>query len=188
MIDLGIEEQIQAKGLNAPRVSPQDIDALMEAVTYRVVVPEGTTSTFVHAFLHGRFFLGSGHSACVSPENFNAEIGQSIAMTEAKQVARDKLWELEGYSLYKLSTIPAPEVMVEANAPKLGDQVFYYEQVANQTSDPMLAVVAHVYGGSTLALTVHAPNGTVHARDKVAFLYPDEAPLETLIAYARHKF
>ena len=37
----------------------------------------------------------TGESACASPENFNAEIGEKIAFDNA----RAKIWALEGYLL-----------------------------------------------------------------------------------------
>jgi len=97
MTDQTIEAEIQAKGLTAPRVTPEEIDALEERVlfTYAVI----GTSTFCHAFLDGTFFLVSGHSACVSPENFDAELGRRIAFENVQKPMRDKLWELEGYAL-----------------------------------------------------------------------------------------
>lgn len=100
MNDSRIEQEIKAKGLNAPHVTKDMIDALMKRVSYFFVVPEGTTSTFAHAFLDQKFFLASGHSACVSPENFNEELGRSIAMDKANAASRDRLWEMEGYRLY----------------------------------------------------------------------------------------
>ena len=101
MNDQEIEKDIQAKGLTAPRVTKDQIDALMARVTFFVIVPEGTTSTFAHAYLDERFHLATGHSACVSPANFNAEIGKRIALGKAEEAARDKLWELEGYRLFQ---------------------------------------------------------------------------------------
>jgi hypothetical protein len=96
-----LEEQIQAKGLTAPRITPAQIDALMARVVYITVSqPGGTTSTFVHAFLDQKFFLATGHSACVSPSNFDAAIGEQVAMGNAKAAAKSRLWELEGYRLY----------------------------------------------------------------------------------------
>lgn len=99
MNDTQIEQEIQAKGLTAPRVTKERIDSLMSRVVYRYDQPEGTTSTLAHAFLDGEFLLASGHSACVSRENFNAALGQKMARDEAEAKARDKLWELEGYAL-----------------------------------------------------------------------------------------
>lgn len=93
------EAEIVALGLTAPRVTAAQINALMDTVTWRYEQPEGTTSTFAHAFL-GRFYLATGHSACVSPENFNADLGMKYAREQAEGKARDKLWELEGYKLF----------------------------------------------------------------------------------------
>ena len=112
MNDQTIEQEIQTKGLTAPRITPGHINDLMERVIFNIVVPEGTTSTFAHAYLDGKFYLATGHSACVSPENFNAEIGQKIALSKAEAMAKDKLWELEGYRLYAClrdNTQPAKE-------------------------------------------------------------------------------
>ena len=95
------EAEIQAKGLNAPRVTPERIAELMARVEIRITGMNGVTSTFAHAFLDGKFFLATGHSACVSPENFDLEVGAKIARANAERAARDKLWELEGYALYR---------------------------------------------------------------------------------------
>lgn len=113
MNDQTIEQEIQAKGLTAPRITPGHINDLMERVIFNIVIPEGTTSTFAHAYLDGKFHLATGHSACVSPENFNAEIGQKIALNKAEAMAKDKLWELEGYRLYAClhdNTQPSKEI------------------------------------------------------------------------------
>ncbi|ENM1631569.1 hypothetical protein AB6T03_004545, partial [Salmonella enterica] len=40
-------------------------------------------------------FTVTGESACVSPKNFDAEIGRKAA----RQKAIDKIWMLEGYLL-----------------------------------------------------------------------------------------
>ena len=86
--------------MDAPKVTPQQIDDLMAQVTYHVYVIPGTTSTVAVAFLNG-FSLGIGHSACVSPENFNAELGEKYACEDAEKATRKKLWELEGYYLHR---------------------------------------------------------------------------------------
>lgn len=93
-------QELAAAGKVAPRVTREQIEALLDRVTYVVIVPPGTTSTFVHAYL-GRFYLASGHSACVSLENFIAATGERIARADAVVQATKKLWELEGYLLYK---------------------------------------------------------------------------------------
>ncbi|WP_202744613.1 Gp49 family protein [Acinetobacter pittii] len=97
------EQELSEKAI-APRVTKAQIDALMERVTYTVEQrPGGTTSTFVHAFLDGKFFLASGFSACVNAENFDAEIGERMARCNAEKLAENKLWELEGYRLFASS-------------------------------------------------------------------------------------
>lgn len=99
--DQKFEQEILDKGLTAPRVTFDSIQALMNRVVYVSHVPAGTTSTFVHAFLDGKFFLATGYTACVSLENFDAALGEKYAKDKAVTAARDKLWELEGYALFK---------------------------------------------------------------------------------------
>ena len=93
-----IETAIQAAGATAPRVTPSMIQALYERVGIKLHY-QGT-STFAHAFLDGKFYLASGHSACVSLENYRKDIGDAIAIGKASEAAIQKLWELEGYRLY----------------------------------------------------------------------------------------
>lgn len=99
------ELDIVRAGMTAPRITPDMVNALVDRTIYVTVVPEGTTSTFVHSYLvshngKSKFALGTGHSACVSPENFNAEIGYNIAMSKCVQATKDKLWELLGFGLF----------------------------------------------------------------------------------------
>lgn len=98
MSDEAIEQEIQAKGLTAPRVTPDHINALMTQLVFSTYVFPGTTTTVAIAQLDG-FTVGMGQSACVSTANFDAEIGAKIAIDNAKDLAREKLWELEGYVL-----------------------------------------------------------------------------------------
>ena len=92
MSELQIEKEIQAKGLNAPRLTPDLIDAAIVGEDYHVY--PGTMLTVCCLTLRNGFTV-TGESACASPENFNAEIGQKIARGNA----RDKIWALEGYLL-----------------------------------------------------------------------------------------
>jgi hypothetical protein len=92
MSELQIEKEIQAKGLNAPRLTPDLIDAAIVGEDYHVF--PGTMLTVCCLTLRNGFTV-TGESACASPENFNAEIGQKIARGNA----RDKIWALEGYLL-----------------------------------------------------------------------------------------
>lgn len=90
--EIEIEAEIQSKGLNAPRLSPEKIDAVIIGEDYHVF--PGTTLTICCLKLRNGFTV-TGESAAASPENFNLEIGRKIARTNA----RDKIWTLEGYLL-----------------------------------------------------------------------------------------
>ena len=87
-----IEAEIQAKGLNAPRLSPALIDATIVGEQYHVF--PGTTLTVCALTLRNGFQV-VGESACASPENFDEAIGRKIA----REHARNKIWALEGYAL-----------------------------------------------------------------------------------------
>lgn len=87
-----IESSIRAKGLTAPRLTPEMIDAAIIHEHYHRF--PGTTLT-VCALELVNGFLVTGESAAASPENFDEEIGQQIA----KRNAREKIWALEGYLL-----------------------------------------------------------------------------------------
>lgn len=86
------EQVITRRGLNAPRLSPVDIDAVIASEQYHVF--EGSCLTVCCLTLVNGFTV-TGESACVSPANFNMDLGQRIA----KAHAREKIWALEGYRL-----------------------------------------------------------------------------------------
>lgn len=87
-----IEREVQAKGLTAPRIRPEDLDAKISQALYHVF--PGTTLTVCCLVLQNGFAV-TGESAAASPDNFDAETGRKIAYAEA----RDKIWQLEGYLL-----------------------------------------------------------------------------------------
>lgn len=90
--EAAIEAEIQAKGLNAPRLTPAHIDAQIVSEAYHVF--PGTTLTVCALTLRNGFHV-TGESAAASPANFDAEIGRKIAFDNA----RGKIWALEGYLL-----------------------------------------------------------------------------------------
>lgn len=87
-----IENEIQEKGLNAPRLNPQMIDETIVSEQYHVF--PGTTMTVCALTLRNGFIV-IGESAAASPENFDKDIGRKIA----RENARNKIWALEGYNL-----------------------------------------------------------------------------------------
>jgi len=92
MSDKEIEQAIQDKGLNAPRLTPDHIESVIVNELYWQ--PEGTTLTVCALELKNGAQV-VGESACVSAANFDAEIGKVIARENAK----NKIWALEGYLL-----------------------------------------------------------------------------------------
>lgn len=90
--DETIEAEIVRKGLTAPRVTPADIEREVKACDYHVF--PGTMLTVCCLTLQNGFTV-TGESACASPANFDAEIGQRIAFENAKQ----KVWPLLGFRL-----------------------------------------------------------------------------------------
>lgn len=91
-IEAAIEAEIQAKGLTAPRLTPQHIDDQIVAEAYHVF--PGTTLTVCALTLRNGFHV-TGESAAASPANFDVELGQKIA----RDNARNKIWAFEGYLL-----------------------------------------------------------------------------------------
>ena len=109
-VEQQIEQEIQSKNLNAPRLTPDHIDSVIQSVHYFTGNDgiRGSTGdnvsygkeyplsllTFCVIVLKNGFTV-TGESACASPENFDAEIGKKIAYDNA----REKIWLLEGYLL-----------------------------------------------------------------------------------------
>lgn len=118
MNDKQIEQEIQDKGLTAPRVTPADLEAnissehyftahqgVAAAITNKASISEimpliqqipdslGLLTFCVLVMRNG--FTVTGESACASQENFDAELGRKIA----RQNAIAKVWPLMGYEL-----------------------------------------------------------------------------------------
>jgi hypothetical protein len=111
--DSGIEREILAKGLTAPRVTLDAIKAEIVSDHYftasdgvngyyggeiarKDIVNNEALSlvTFCVLVLRNGFTV-VGYSACASPENFDAEIGRKVA----RENARQNIWPLLGFKL-----------------------------------------------------------------------------------------
>ena len=92
MTEASVEQAIQDKGLTAPRITPGDIDATIKSAAFHVF-PGSQLTVCCMTLTNG--FTVTGESACASPENFDREIGEGIAFSNA----RNKIWALEGYLL-----------------------------------------------------------------------------------------
>jgi hypothetical protein len=108
--DQKIEQEIQAKGLTAPRVTPDDIEANIVGEHYH----SPSDYTIGCGFNIGHFdaekikrhticilTLGNGYTVVgintgpVSAANFDVELGRKLA----RQKAVDQIWPLLGYEL-----------------------------------------------------------------------------------------
>lgn len=114
--DSAIEQEIQSKGLIAPRITPADIEANIDSwwyftaaegcegaaaagTPYELQPPVGASSplrllTFCVLVLRNGFTV-VGKSACASAENFDADIGRKVARADAV----NQTWPLMGYEL-----------------------------------------------------------------------------------------
>lgn len=105
---MDIEQEIQSKNLNAPRITPAHIENVIVGECFfsaaQGVIGSGNDVnsdddplrllTFCVLTLKNGFTV-TGESACASPENYNWEIGCKIARANAF----GKIWPLEGYLL-----------------------------------------------------------------------------------------
>lgn len=134
MSDQEIEKEIQAKGKTAARVTPSriseviagyntfNVGAALRALNVPTTAANDLLTMCVITLMNG--FTVTGESACASPENFDQEIGNKIALDNAKQ----KIWALEGYLLRQrlhgqsLSTL-SPSATTSTQPPVANSQV-----------------------------------------------------------------
>jgi len=83
----------------APRVSEERINALVASLKFETAHIPNTNTTIATATLPNGFNVALGMSACVSALLFDAEKGRKYAIKNAVGLARQKLWEFEGYVL-----------------------------------------------------------------------------------------
>lgn len=112
--DDAIELEIRSKGLNGPRITPKDIEAVIAHETYftasegflghawanatdarAIKPPEHLERITICVLTLRNGYTIVGTSACASPENFDATIGRKIA----RQNATQQIWPLLGYAL-----------------------------------------------------------------------------------------
>lgn len=74
------------------RVTHERIEQVI-SLTQFFVIPNTTVTICCLTLDNGYTVIGE--SACINPDNFNAELGRGIALENAKE----KIWALEGYLL-----------------------------------------------------------------------------------------
>lgn len=96
MNDQDIEQEIQEKGLTAPRISLAALKAnIAHTEIVKHVSPSGQVLRWAVLTTVNGFAVTGRPSASASSENDNAEIGEKIAIENATQ----ELWPLMGYEL-----------------------------------------------------------------------------------------
>lgn len=91
--EAAIESLLQDLSLKGPRLTPELIDSMIIDHTYHQF-PNTTVTVCCLTLTNG--FKVVGHSATISKQNFDAEIGKRLAYVSA----REKIWELEGYRMH----------------------------------------------------------------------------------------
>lgn len=102
--DATIDAEILAKGLTAPRVTLDDMNANIVSVEIvKHIAPSGQVLRWAVLTTRNGYAVTGRPSVSVSPENDNAELGEKLA----RDNARNELWPLMGYALKdKLALIP----------------------------------------------------------------------------------
>ena len=105
MNDQQVEAACQAKGLTAPRVTLDDLKAnIADVEIVKTVAKSGQVLRWAVLTMRNGFAVTGRPSVAVSPENDDAEIGESVAIDNAT----NELWPLMGYALKeKLASTPA---------------------------------------------------------------------------------
>jgi len=117
MSDVELEKKLQ-KLSTGPRVTMEDFQNNIAFVNYfsaydgavhagERVIPESLKLLTICVLTLKNGFTCIGTSACVSPENFNKEIGESIA----RKRAEEQIWPLMGYHLAQ------QQMIMEARSP-----------------------------------------------------------------------
>ena len=91
-----LEQEIQRKGLTAPRITPKDLDDNTECIEIvKFVTKGGKILRWAVITTKNGFAIVGKPSAAVSKENDDEEIGELIAIENS----REEMWLPMGYEL-----------------------------------------------------------------------------------------
>jgi Phage protein (N4 Gp49/phage Sf6 gene 66) family len=94
--DDAVEQMIKAKGLVAPRVTPQDLnDNITDVEIVKHVSRGGQVLRWAVLTTKSGYAVVGNPSVAVSPENDDEEVGKKVAFENSKNA----LWPLMGYAL-----------------------------------------------------------------------------------------
>lgn len=79
--EVKLEDQLQAMGMKAPRVTPAMVDAMIEGVEFHAL---SDTHVVCKITLFGGRFHTTGESSTVSAENFDKELAEQISYNKAR--------------------------------------------------------------------------------------------------------
>lgn len=106
--DQTIEEEIQAKGLTAPRVTPSDIQAeILSVDIVAFTAPSGQVLRWAVLTTRNGYAVTGRPSVAVSSANDDEELGKKIAIDNAVS----ELWPLMGYALKQRLAGPSDEMV-----------------------------------------------------------------------------
>lgn len=83
------------------KVTKGQIDGLLSQVIVQTKTFDTPTPHVLATAWLDTFQLGTAISKAVDPNNFDEELGIEYSTKDALKIAENKLWELEGYHLYK---------------------------------------------------------------------------------------
>lgn len=83
------------------KVTKGQIDDLLSQVVVQTKTFDTPTPHVLATAWLDTFQLGTAISKAVDPNNFDEELGIEYSTKDALKIAENKLWELEGYHLYK---------------------------------------------------------------------------------------
>lgn len=84
-------EDVKINTLSSQTITPEYIENLIKKEKYHIVSDRLTICVLT---LENNFEV-TGESSCLTPENFNKEMGEKVSRNNAKQ----KIWQFEGYLL-----------------------------------------------------------------------------------------
>lgn len=94
--DTAIEQEIKAKGLTAPRVTPADLEAnIVDVEIVRHISRGGQVLRWAVLTTKNGYAVVGNPSVAVSPANDDEDIGRKVAIENSK----NQLWPLMGYEL-----------------------------------------------------------------------------------------
>ena len=83
------------------KVTKGQIDDLLSQVVVQTKTFDTPTPHVLATAWLDTFQFGTAISKAVDPNNFDEELGVQYSTKDVLKIAENKLWELEGYHLYK---------------------------------------------------------------------------------------